>query len=192
MAYSRGVLKIRNAWQPSELRHSSHSVCPVCHSTLMLSLLCVSPSWKLLLLLLPGYAQSCFKSSRWTLAVDCTGQWTLAVDCAGQWTLAVDCAGQQSQQALQTYIGQIKEVMPNFGDGFLAAALQHFSYNSEQVIHTLLEGDLPPELKGLDPQMALPAAGTTGRGAAQPNSNGASLCGCFILHCNSVYPGFPV
>jgi len=104
--------------------------------------------------------------------------------------LTVECAGQQSQQALQTYIGQIKEVMPNFGDGFLAAALQHFSYNSEQVIHTLLEGDLPPELKGVDPQMPLPAAGTTGRGAAQPSSNGASLHGHCILHCSSVCQGF--
>lgn len=94
---------------------------------------------------------------------------------AGSSALAAAPAGQQSQQALQTYIGQIKEVMPNFGDGFLAAALQHFSYNSEQVIHTLLEGDLPPELKGLDPQMPLQAAGTTGtagRGVAQPSSNG--------------------
>ncbi|DBB14004.1 hypothetical protein WJX82_002006 [Trebouxia sp. C0006] len=91
---------------------------------------------------------------------------------AGSSALAAAPAGQQSQQALQTYIGQIKEVMPNFGDGFLAAALQHFSYNSERVIHTLLEGDLPPELKGLDPQMPLPAAGTTGRGVAQPSSNG--------------------
>ncbi len=77
--------------------------------------------------------------------------------------------------------------MPNFGDGFLAAALQHFSYNSEQVIHTLLEGNLPPELKGVDPQMPLQAAGTTGRGAAQPSSNGASLHGCHILHCSSDY-----
>ncbi|KAL0032304.1 hypothetical protein WJX79_003738 [Trebouxia sp. C0005] len=91
---------------------------------------------------------------------------------AGSSALAAAPAGQQSQQALQTYIGQIKEVMPNFGDGFLAAALQHFSCNSEQVIHTLLEGNLPPELKGLDPQMPLQAAGTTGRGAAQPSSNG--------------------
>ena len=125
--------------------------------------------------LLRRYGQSCFRSC--------------------QWTLTIECAGQQSQQALQTYIGQIKEVMPNFGDGFLAAALQHFSYNSEQVIHTLLEGDLPPELKGLDPQMPLQAAGTTGtagRGVAQPSSNGASLCGRYVLHCSSVYQGLPL
>lgn len=65
------------------------------------------------------------------------------------------CAGQDSQQALQAYIAAIKEVMPDFGDGFLAAALQHFSYNSEQVIHALLEGALPPELQALDPHMPL-------------------------------------
>lgn len=66
--------------------------------------------------------------------------------------------------------------MPHFGDGFLAAALQHFSYNSEQVIHTLLEGNLPSELKGLDPQMPFQApsqpAGRAGKGAAQASSNG--------------------
>ena len=45
--------------------------------------------------------------------------------------------------------------MPTYGDGFLAAALQHFSYNSEQVIHALLEGALPLELTSLDPQMPL-------------------------------------
>ena len=56
---------------------------------------------------------------------------------------------------LQSYIAPIKEVMPDFGDGFLAAALQHFSYNSEQVIHALLERALPPELKVLDTQMPL-------------------------------------
>ena len=65
------------------------------------------------------------------------------------------CAGQDSQQALQAYIAPIKEVMPDFGEGFLAAALQHFSYNSEQVIHALLEAALPPELKALDPYMPL-------------------------------------
>ena len=64
-------------------------------------------------------------------------------------------AGQDSQQALQAHIAPIKEVMPDFGDGFLAAALQHFSYNSEQVIHALLEGVLPPELQAFDPHMPL-------------------------------------
>ena len=84
--------------------------------------------------------------------------------------------GQESQQALQSYISQIKDVMPDFGDGFLAAALQHFSYNSEQVIHALLEGALPSELKGLDPQMPLQPASQTaqkaGKGASKPNSQG--------------------
>ncbi|KAL3132505.1 hypothetical protein ABBQ32_009050 [Trebouxia sp. C0010 RCD-2024] len=63
--------------------------------------------------------------------------------------------GEDSQQALRGYIAPIKDVLPDFGDGFLAAALQHFSYNSEQVIHALLEGALPPELKALDPHMPL-------------------------------------
>ena len=58
---------------------------------------------------------------------------------------------------MQSYVTQIKDVLPDFGDGFLAAALQHFSYNSEQVIHALLEGGLPLELQALDPQQPLQA-----------------------------------
>ena len=71
-----------------------------------------------------------------------------------------------------SYISQIKDVMPHYGDGFLAAALQHFSYNSEQVIYCLLEGNLPTELKGLHPQMPLQPPSQNlakGKGIAQPN-----------------------
>lgn len=76
--------------------------------------------------------------------------------------------------------------MPNFSDGFLAAALQHFSYNSEQVIHALLEGALPPELKALDPQMPLQAPShntrKTGRASSDADSNGRSCkAGCIPL-----------
>lgn len=69
--------------------------------------------------------------------------------------------------------------MPDYGDGFLAAALQHFSYNSEQVIHCLLEGILPPDLQGLDPKLPLqppsqqPSRGT--KGTAQPNGRFTSV-----------------
>lgn len=83
-------------------------------------------------------------------------------------------AGQDSQQALQAHIAPIKEVMPDFGDGFLAAALQHFSYNSEQVIHALLEGALPPQLQALDPHMPLqtPSQQPAGSSRADPHDKG--------------------
>ena len=84
------------------------------------------------------------------------------------------CAGQDSQQALQAYIAPIKEVMPDFGDGFLAAALQHYSYNSEQIIHALLEGALPAELQALDPHMPLqhPSQQPLGGGKADSRDKG--------------------
>ncbi|KAL3156739.1 hypothetical protein ABBQ38_001014 [Trebouxia sp. C0009 RCD-2024] len=82
--------------------------------------------------------------------------------------------GEDSQQALRGYIAPIKDVLPDFGDGFLAAALQHFSYNSEQVIHALLEGALPPELKALDPHMPLqtPSQQPAGSRKADPRDSG--------------------
>ena len=83
-------------------------------------------------------------------------------------------ADAEGQQALQSYITQIKDVLPDYGDGFLAAALQHFSYNSEQVIHALLEGGLPPDLQALDPHQPLQAptqAKAKGKGAARTSES---------------------
>lgn len=59
--------------------------------------------------------------------------------------------------------------MPGYGDGFLAAALQHFSYNSEQVIHALLEGALPTELTSLDMQMPLQLPSQQARKGSKQN-----------------------
>lgn len=56
---------------------------------------------------------------------------------------------------MQSHITQIKDVLPGYGDGYLAACLQHFQYNSEQVIHALLEDAEPKELQGLDVQMTM-------------------------------------
>lgn len=96
--------------------------------------------------------------------------------CALHALLSADAEG---QQALQSYISQIKDVLPDFGDGFLAAALQHFSYNSEQVIHALLEGGLPPELQALNPQTPLEAPSKQpvpkGKATARSNTGGSPL-----------------
>ena len=95
-------------------------------------------------------------------------------------------ADAEGQQALQSYITQIKDVLPDFGDGFLAAALQHFSYNSEQVIHALLEGGLPPELQALDPQQPLQAPNqqATQKGKAAARASESELHAFARHHCN--------
>lgn len=40
-------------------------------------------------------------------------------------------------------LGQIREVLPGYGDGFLVACLDAMGQSTELVIHQLLEGSLP-------------------------------------------------
>ena len=49
-------------------------------------------------------------------------------------------------------IRQIQEILPDFGDGFLAACLEAFNGDQESVIQHLLEGNLP----GMYPLFNLP------------------------------------
>ena len=51
-------------------------------------------------------------------------------------------------------ISQIGDVLPEYGAGFLTACLEHYAYDVEQVINSLLEGALPAPLQGLDKQAA--------------------------------------
>ena len=52
-------------------------------------------------------------------------------------------------------ISAIKELFPDYGDGFLAECLSAFGQSPERVINALLEGSLPPQLSSLDPSMPL-------------------------------------
>ncbi len=45
-------------------------------------------------------------------------------------------------------------MLPEYGTGFLVACLEHYAWDAEQVINSLLEGSLPAQLKGLDRQAA--------------------------------------
>lgn len=65
-------------------------------------------------------------------------------------------------------ISAIKELFPDYGDGFLAECLSAFGQNPERVINALLEGSLPPQLSGLDPSMPLraPLQHPKGKGAS--------------------------
>ncbi|KAJ3108290.1 hypothetical protein HDU96_007560 [Phlyctochytrium bullatum] len=52
---------------------------------------------------------------------------------------------------LDSLISQVKDIFPDFGDGFI----ENFGLSSETVIMKLLEGDLPPYLDKLDRKLEL-------------------------------------
>ncbi|XP_057600061.1 activating signal cointegrator 1 complex subunit 2 isoform X3 [Hippopotamus amphibius kiboko] len=51
---------------------------------------------------------------------------------------------------LDSLISQVKDLLPDLGEGFILACLEHYSYNPEQVINNILEGRLAPALSQLD------------------------------------------
>jgi hypothetical protein len=53
-----------------------------------------------------------------------------------------------------TLISQVKDVFPDYGEGFINACLVEFNDNVETVIHRILENSLPQELDKLDRFMA--------------------------------------
>uniref|UniRef100_G3TQL6 Activating signal cointegrator 1 complex subunit 2 n=1 Tax=Loxodonta africana TaxID=9785 RepID=G3TQL6_LOXAF len=51
---------------------------------------------------------------------------------------------------LDLLISQVKDLLPDLGEGFILACLAHYSYNLEQVINNILEERLAPALSQLD------------------------------------------
>ncbi|XP_048199218.1 activating signal cointegrator 1 complex subunit 2 isoform X2 [Perognathus longimembris pacificus] len=51
---------------------------------------------------------------------------------------------------LDSLISQVKDLLPDLGEGFILACLEHYCYNSEQVINNILEDRLAPALSQLD------------------------------------------
>ncbi|KAL3514382.1 hypothetical protein ACH5RR_027099 [Cinchona calisaya] len=51
---------------------------------------------------------------------------------------------------LESKISQIKDLFPNYGKGFLAACLEVYNHNPEEVIQRILEGTLHKDLQSLD------------------------------------------
>uniref|UniRef100_A0A8C2PFL9 CUE domain-containing protein n=1 Tax=Capra hircus TaxID=9925 RepID=A0A8C2PFL9_CAPHI len=64
---------------------------------------------------------------------------------------------------LDSLISQVKDLLPDLGEGFILACLEHYSYDPEQVINNILEGRLAPTLSQLD------------RGLDSP----CPTCGCY-------------
>ncbi|XP_010538144.1 PREDICTED: activating signal cointegrator 1 complex subunit 2-like [Tarenaya hassleriana] len=51
---------------------------------------------------------------------------------------------------MQSKISQIKDLFPDYGNGFLAACLEAYNQNPEEIIQRILEGTLHEDLKRLD------------------------------------------
>ncbi|XP_055972500.1 activating signal cointegrator 1 complex subunit 2 isoform X1 [Sorex fumeus] len=51
---------------------------------------------------------------------------------------------------LDSLISQVKDLLPDLGEGFILACLEHYSYDPEQVINNILEERLAPSLSQLD------------------------------------------
>ncbi|XP_074062403.1 activating signal cointegrator 1 complex subunit 2 isoform X2 [Macrotis lagotis] len=51
---------------------------------------------------------------------------------------------------LESLISQVKDLLPDLGEGFILACLEHYGYSAEQVINNILEERLAPALSSLD------------------------------------------
>ncbi|XP_058512699.1 activating signal cointegrator 1 complex subunit 2 isoform X2 [Ochotona princeps] len=51
---------------------------------------------------------------------------------------------------LDSLISQVKDLLPDLGEGFILACLEHYHYDSEEVINNILEQRLAPALSQLD------------------------------------------
>ncbi|KAL7986735.1 hypothetical protein Chor_013018 [Crotalus horridus] len=57
---------------------------------------------------------------------------------------------------LDSLISQVKDLLPDLGEGFVLACLEEYNYNVEHVINNLLEGKLAVSLQTLDRAMPRP------------------------------------
>uniref|UniRef100_A0A673H2T5 Activating signal cointegrator 1 complex subunit 2 n=1 Tax=Sinocyclocheilus rhinocerous TaxID=307959 RepID=A0A673H2T5_9TELE len=58
---------------------------------------------------------------------------------------------------LESLLSQIRDLLPDLGEGFILACLEEYGYNSELVINNVLEDKLSPSIDKLDRTMARPA-----------------------------------
>lgn len=58
--------------------------------------------------------------------------------------------GAPSEIELVSLITEVRDILPDLGDGFVQCCLEHFNFQSDSVINAVLEDSLPEELKNLD------------------------------------------
>ncbi|XP_051489939.1 activating signal cointegrator 1 complex subunit 2 isoform X3 [Apus apus] len=68
-------------------------------------------------------------------------------ECAGA---AAAPVAKVSGVELDSLISQVKDLLPDLGEGFILACLEEYSYNAEQVINDILEDKLESSLRQLD------------------------------------------
>ncbi|KAK1146121.1 activating signal cointegrator 1 complex subunit 2 isoform X1 [Acipenser oxyrinchus oxyrinchus] len=57
---------------------------------------------------------------------------------------------------LESLVFQVRDLLPDLGEGFIMACLQEYGNNSERVINNILEGKLSPRLEKLDHSLPRP------------------------------------
>ncbi|KAF8025053.1 hypothetical protein BT93_F2032 [Corymbia citriodora subsp. variegata] len=68
----------------------------------------------------------------------------------------------ENSAILESRISQIRDLFPDYGKGYLAACLEVYDENPEQVIQRILEGTLHEDLQSLDPSLeTIPVQKTT-------------------------------
>ncbi|KAD4385502.1 hypothetical protein E3N88_25670 [Mikania micrantha] len=55
---------------------------------------------------------------------------------------------------IESKISQVKDLFPDYGNGFISACLEVYDYNPEEVIQRILEGTLDNDLQSLDTSLA--------------------------------------
>ncbi|KAM4808550.1 activating signal cointegrator 1 complex subunit 2 isoform 2-T2 [Rhinophrynus dorsalis] len=69
-----------------------------------------------------------------------------------------ECAGATASPylsgvELDSLVSQVKDLLPDLGDGFILSCLEEYGHSPEKVINNLLEDNLTPRLQGLDRTM---------------------------------------
>ncbi|NP_001080879.1 activating signal cointegrator 1 complex subunit 2 S homeolog isoform X2 [Xenopus laevis] len=69
-----------------------------------------------------------------------------------------ECAGAAASSCLtgvelDSLVSQVKDLLPDLGEGFILSCLEEYEHNPEKVINYLLEDNLSPRLQGLDRTM---------------------------------------
>lgn len=87
---------------------------------------------------------------------------------------------------MESKISQIKDLFPDYGQGFLVACLEAYNQNPEEVIQRILEGTLHDDLQSLDTSLETMPAPKTTMTVSKNDKGKGKLIEPEILHSNVV------
>ncbi|XP_024018021.1 activating signal cointegrator 1 complex subunit 2 isoform X2 [Morus notabilis] len=91
---------------------------------------------------------------------------------------------------VESKISQIKDLFPDYGKGFLAACLEAYNQNPEEVIQRILEGTLHQDLQALDISLeVMPTAKTASTVSKNDKGKGKLVESAPVSFTNSVAGG---